>query len=89
MTPTPVSETLVIGKLFDKDVLGYYNRGEGLPLFAATSLDGTISSVMFPAFSSCQEDRALLRGVLRRTLTTSCFVMFPLLMTWLPSRIPW
>ena len=71
--------TLVIGKMFDKDVLGYYNRGESLPLFAATSLDGTISSVMFPAFSSCQEDRALLRGVLRRTLITSCFVMFPLL----------
>ncbi len=71
--------TLFIGKMFDKDVLGYYNRGDSLPQLAASTLDATISSVMMPAFSASQDDKALVRGLLRRSLVTSCFVVFPVL----------
>ncbi len=69
--------TLFIGKIFTKDVLGYYNRGDSLPQLVSTSLDATVSSVMLPALSACQDDRAMVRGILRRSLVSSCFVVFP------------
>lgn len=69
--------TLVIGRLFSKDILGYYNRGENWPALAVTSIDGTISAVLFPALSARQDDPEALRSMLRRTLVTSCFLVFP------------
>ncbi|MGI5845060.1 MAG: lipopolysaccharide biosynthesis protein [Candidatus Xenobium sp.] len=69
--------TLVIGRLFGKDLLGYYNRGDSLAYLTATSIDGTIASVLLPALSSCQEDTVRLKGMLRRSIVTSCFLVFP------------
>ncbi len=69
--------TLIIGRWFGKDLLGYYNRGESLAFLTASSIDGTIASVLFPALSSCQEDPVRLKGMLRRSIVTSCFLVFP------------
>ena len=69
--------TVFIGKVFDKEILGYYNRGDTMASLVVTSLDGTISSVLFPALSSCQDDPGRLKALLRRSVVTSCFLVFP------------
>ncbi len=69
--------TLILGKWFGKEVLGYYNRGESLASLTASSIDGTIASVLLPALSSSQDDPVRLKGMLRRSIVTSCFLVFP------------
>lgn len=71
--------TIIIGKLFNPTALGFYNRGQSLPAMLVGTLNGTISGVMFSAFSSCQEDRTRVRDILRRTLKTTTFFVFPAL----------
>ena len=74
--PTPPA-TCLHRKVFDKEILGYYNRGDTMASLVVTSLDGTISSVLFPALSSCQDDPGRLKALLRRSVVTSCFLVFP------------
>ena len=44
-----------------------------------TSVDGSLSEVMYPTLSKFQDDLPSLKGVLRRSLKISMFVTFPLL----------
>jgi O-antigen/teichoic acid export membrane protein len=68
---------LIIGKLFNATVLGYYNRGQSIPLTVMGSVNSTISGVIFPALSHCQEDPSQMRALTRRMITTSSFFVFP------------
>ncbi|MGE4286495.1 MAG: lipopolysaccharide biosynthesis protein [Phycisphaerae bacterium] len=70
---------LIIGKLFAPADLGFYDRGRALPQLAMTSVNGTLMAVMFPVFSSMQDDRVRLKQAARKTLTISCFAIFPLM----------
>lgn len=69
----------IIGKLFNPTILGYYSRGQSIPNTLMTSVNGTISSVMFPALASCQHDRERLRAIMRRMIKTTTFFVFPMM----------
>ena len=71
--------TLVIGKLYNQTTLGYYNRAQSMPAFIANNLDGTITSVMFPALASCQNDQRRLKEMMRRMMVTSAFLIMPMM----------
>jgi len=71
--------SLVIGKLYTRELLGLFDRGQQISNLIITNINGTIQSVMFPIFSKEQEDRNRLRAMLRRSIKTSCFVVFPLM----------
>lgn len=73
---------LMIGKLFDMQWLGLYNMGNGIPKFSMSAINGTISSVMFPAFSKIQDEPEKIRAVTRRANQTIMFFVLPV-MTWL------
>jgi O-antigen/teichoic acid export membrane protein len=70
---------LIIGKLFNPTVLGYYNRGQSIPYLAMTSVNGTISGVIFPALSSCQHDKERVKAITRRAVQATCFLTFPMM----------
>lgn len=70
---------LIIGKLFNPTVLGYYNRGQSIPYLAMTSVNGTISGVIFPALASCQSDRERVKAITRRAVKATCFLTFPMM----------
>jgi len=71
--------SLIIGKSFDSATLGYYNRGMQIPTLIMINTDGAISAVMFPVLSKCQTDRVKFVSVFRRSLRTSCFIIFPMM----------
>lgn len=71
--------TLIIGRLFNPTAVGHYNRGQSLPSLLVTSINGTIASIMFPAFAACQDDRARVKRIMRLMLTTTTFLVFPTL----------
>lgn len=73
------SRNLIVGKMYTADVLAYYNRGEQLPGLIVTNVSGTIQSVIFPALVSYQDDKIMMKKMVRRAITLSCFVIFPLM----------
>ena len=72
--------TLVIGKKFSKDMLGYYSKGKLFPNFIVQNVNGAISAVMFPALSIEQDQKEKLKRMVRRSIKTSCYLIFPLML---------
>lgn len=71
--------TLIIGKLYAPAMLGFYDRGTSFPGFIITNINGSIQAVLFPALASCQEDRKRVRSMMRRSVVTSSFILFPMM----------
>ena len=71
--------SLVVGKFFSKDVLGYYNRGQNFPQTVTTTLNETISNVMFPALSKVQDDKAKMKNATRKMMALTAFLVFPVM----------
>jgi O-antigen/teichoic acid export membrane protein len=70
---------LIIGKLFNPTMLGYYSRGQSVPNMAMNSVQGAIDSVFFPALASCQHDIDRVRSMVRRAMCTASFLIFPIM----------
>lgn len=71
--------TLVIGKRYSKDELGYYNKGFQFPQFIASNIDSTITRVLFPTLSKNQDKVLDMKNMTRRSAKTSAFIMTPIL----------
>ena len=69
---------LVIGKKYSSANLAYYNRGKQFPNVIIQNIDSSISSVMLPTLSKEQENREKIKRMVRRSIVTSCFIIFPL-----------
>lgn len=69
--------TLVIGKFFKKADLGYYNRGKQFPMLVVNNINTTIDNVMFPVLSGVQDEKDRLKSMVRRSIVTSTFLIFP------------
>lgn len=73
--------TPVIKKLYDPEMVGFYNRANQFPQVMANSAAATMQAVLLPAFSKTQGDeeeaKAQSRAIMRRTLKTGSYIMFP------------
>lgn len=70
---------LIIGKMFTTDVLGFYERGRQIPASFATATDYSLQNVMFSAYSKTQDDILTLKRMVRRTMTMSSYILFPMM----------
>ncbi|MGN9160326.1 lipopolysaccharide biosynthesis protein [Clostridium sulfidigenes] len=70
---------LVIGKLYNPQMLGYYNRGDQFPQMIIMNINGSIQSVMLPAMAAKQDDKLAVKEMVRRSIVTSSFVIFPMM----------
>lgn len=71
--------SLIIGKMFKPEILGFYNRGQQFPAVLVSNVDGSIQSVMFPVLASQQDNRSRVKDMMRRAIVTSSFVIFPMM----------
>lgn len=67
--------SLVIAKQYSRSDLAFYNRGVTFPHFGMKLIEPTISSVLFPALSSCNDDRKTMKVITQRVIKTSTFVI--------------
>lgn len=72
-------QSLFIGKLFSPEILGFYNRGEQFPNLIVSNIDGSIQSVMLPTLSSHQDNTRRVKAIVRRSIVTSTFLIFPMM----------
>lgn len=68
-----------IGLKYSASDLAYYNRGEGLPGILVNNINGSITSVLFPALSKLQDDPVALKRAISRSIRISCFFLMPAL----------
>lgn len=71
---------LIIGKKYTSADLAFYNRGRHIPDLIVTNIDASINSVLLPTMSKEQDDREKVRGLTRRAIKTSTYIMAPLMM---------
>jgi O-antigen/teichoic acid export membrane protein len=71
--------SLVIGKKYNSETLGFYNRGKQFPQFIINAVNGTVQSVMLPAMSAKQDDRAQVKLLTRNSIMISAYILFPLM----------
>lgn len=71
--------SLIIGKIFKAEILGFYNRGQQFPSVLVSNIDGSIQSVLFPVLASQQDNRSRVKDMMRRAIVTSSFVIFPMM----------
>lgn len=71
--------SLVIGKKYSSSTLGFYNRGKQFPQFITNAVNGAVQSVMLPAMSSIQENKVVVKNMMRRSITLSSYLMFPIM----------
>lgn len=70
---------LVIGKIYTKDNLAQYNRGEQFPRVIVTNINTSIDSVLLPTMAKVQDDPSIVKAMTRRAIRTSTYIMLPLM----------
>ncbi|MDC7236616.1 MAG: lipopolysaccharide biosynthesis protein [Sphaerochaetaceae bacterium] len=70
-------KSLIIGKIYTSDMLGYFNRGKQFPQLIVTNINGSIQSVILPVLSAEQENVVRVKDMVRRAIVTSSFIIFP------------
>lgn len=71
---------LLIGKIYNEELLGSYTRGEQFPKLIASNLGAAIQAVLLPAFSANQDNRTTVRDMVRRAIRLSSFAVLPMLL---------
>ncbi|MDO5558719.1 MAG: lipopolysaccharide biosynthesis protein [Oscillospiraceae bacterium] len=71
---------LIIGKLYTKTDLAFYNKGKQFPNIIVTNVNSSIDSVLLPAMSSEQDNSTHVKNMTRRAIKTSIYIMAPLMM---------
>ena len=70
---------LIFGKFFSTKILGFYNFGKQIPLLLTSTINATVTSVAYPLYSRKQDETDGLKKMLRKSITTANFVVFPLM----------
>ncbi|SEL03041.1 lipopolysaccharide biosynthesis protein [Ruminococcus albus] len=73
-------QNLVIGKKYKEEQLGYCNRGKQFPEIIINNINGSIQGVMLPALSKHNGDNNKIKSMMRRSIVTSSFLIFPVCM---------
>lgn len=71
--------TLIIGRIYTASTLGFYNRGQQFPRLIVDNVNGSIQAVMLPALSVYQDDKERMKSFVRRSIVTSSFLIFPMM----------
>lgn len=71
--------TLVIGKKWNSIDVGYLERADKYTQTFGVESYNVISDLLLPTFSSYQDDKPQLRAISRLVMTSSCYIMFPLM----------
>ncbi len=71
---------LIIGKMYTKDDLAYYNRGRQFPNLIVTNINSSIDSVLLPTMAMEQDNREHVKNMTRRAIMISTYLMAPIML---------
>lgn len=71
---------LIIGKMYSSADLAFYNKAKQFPTIIVNNINTSIDSVLLPAMSDVQDEKARVKAMTRRSIKTSVYIMAPLMM---------
>lgn len=71
---------LIIGKIYSKADLAFYNKGKQFPSLIVDNINSSIDSVLLPTMSNEQDNKEKVRDMTRRAIKTSVYIMAPLML---------
>lgn len=71
---------LIIGKLYSSESLAYYDKGKQFPNLIVGNINTSIGAVLFPTLSGKQDDLAALKGMTRKSIRFSSYIMCPVML---------
>lgn len=71
---------LIIGSYYSSADLAFYNEGDKIPNFVVNNINSSIDSVLFPAMSKGQDSKEHIKSMVRRSIKTSSFFMWPMML---------
>ena len=72
---------LIIGKRFSATQMGYFSQAYKLDQISSYSIPQVIVQVMYPVYSSVQDDRKRLNDIVILSMRVISFIIFPILST--------
>lgn len=73
------SRQLLVGKFYSSSDLAFYNKGNSLPNTIVPTIQTSITSVLLPAVSRYQDDRAQVREMTRKAISAMSLVLWPMM----------
>jgi O-antigen/teichoic acid export membrane protein len=74
------ADNLLVGKFFGAAILGSYSRAYSLMLLPMSQINSVVAQVVFPGFSSIQDDLNRIKSIYLRALGVVSLVTFPTMM---------
>jgi O-antigen/teichoic acid export membrane protein len=71
--------SLVIVKKYTSSDLAFYNKGNQFPSLGMSVIEPTVNGVLFPALSQCNDNQNEMRGITRRMIMMSTYIVFPMM----------
>lgn len=71
--------TLTIGNKYNNDNVAYYSKGKQFPETAMDVVNGSLQTVLLPAFSNKQDDVNQINDTISKTIGIVTYVMFPVM----------
>lgn len=71
---------LIIGKMYTKADLAFYNKGSEYTHPIITNINSAINSVLFPVMSDAQDNTYTVKMMTRRAIKTSSYIIWPMMM---------
>lgn len=69
--------TILIGRFFSPDQVGYYTRGMQMPALASSTISSVLQGVTYPVMTSVQDDRERMVSIYKRLIKTTGFFVIP------------
>jgi O-antigen/teichoic acid export membrane protein len=70
---------LLIGKIYNSSTLGYYTKAQRTEGYASTFISSILDQVSYPVLSEAQNDKQRMISIIKKFITTSAYLSFPLL----------
>jgi teichuronic acid exporter len=71
--------SLVIGKIYAPEMLGFYNRGAQFPRLIIVNANNVIRAIMLPVLSSTQDNILTVKFISKRAIKTTSLIMLPMI----------
>ena len=72
-------QTLLIGRIYNASLLGYYSKANRMEMTASQSLSDVILQVTYPLYSELQHKKEQMISAIKRITVTVAYVTFPIL----------
>ncbi|MBT5305267.1 MAG: MOP flippase family protein [Candidatus Scalindua sp.] len=73
------ADNLLVGRFLGSSALGLYDKAYSMMLFPLNNISRVIERVMFPAFSSIQEDKLRIKNIYLQITRSVALITFPMM----------